>query len=319
MKLPASSTVQMPSLPTGWSISAIAILSTGRLGVIGDDQAVVAHSHFVSPAGFSPDAYQARVRKARARLWTFDGATLTEQFDFPLESPFPAVDQLPDGRWVVVARRTLDDTNARLFDGDGTLLSRFMLGDGIQGIQCDGQGRIWVGWFDEGVFGNTEWRIPGREWPPSSSAVAAFDSRGQVVWEHPRPPENAPADCYALNVAGDAVWTWMYAAPPVQRLMIGAAPETWDADAAGATAIAVQEGHVLVAGGYGPAAGTIRLLKLTPDGARTVSTWDVDLPTASSLQTCVIEGREDRIHVITPQTWRQWHVGDAAAASPDGS
>lgn len=318
MKLPASSTVQMPSLPTGWSIAALAILSSGRLAIIGDDQEVVAHNHLASPVGFDPDAYEARVRNARARLWTFDGSALTEQFDFPLESPFPAVDQLPDGRWVIVARRTLEETNARLFDSGGTLLSRFMLGDGIQGVQCDGQDRIWVGWFDEGVFGNTDWRIPGREWPPSSSAVAAFDSRGQVVWEHPRSPENAPADCYALNVAGDAVWTWMYAAPAIQRLMIGTAPEIWGADAAGATAIAVQEGHVLVAGGYGPAAGTIRLLKLTADGAVTLSTWDVDLPDPGSWHMCQIEGREDRVHMITPQTWRQWRVGDAQAAFADG-
>lgn len=316
MKLPASSTVRMPPLPEGWSVIGFAVLANGGLAIIGDDQAVVANSRSVSGAGFDPEAYQHRVEVARARLWTFDGLTLSEQFEFSLESPFPALDQLPDGRWLIVCRRTLGEANARLFDSDGRLLSRLMLGDGVQAVQCDAEGRVWVGWFDEGVFGNEGWRMPGREWPPSSSVVAAFDTHGEVAWEPRYQPEHMPADCYALNVSDGVVWAWMYGAAQVQRLTIGDDPQTWIADAAGATAIAVQDDYLLVAGGYGPAFETIRLLKLAADGvAATVATWNADLPARNSGLLCEIAGRGDRIHVITALEWRQWRVVDAVGSA----
>lgn len=308
--LPPSLTIHVPALPTGWTVSAYAILADWTLAILGDNQQIVENHWFSRRDGFDPAAYRLRVNSARARLWRFDGQTLTEHFELPLEDPSLAIDRFSDGRWLVVPRRTMNETNARLFEADGRLVTRFMLGDGIQSIKIDAADRIWVGWFDEGVFGNPNWKIPGREWPPSSSVVAAFDRAGAVVWEL---GAHSLADCYALNVTGEDAWTWMYGdAPPIHKLSAGGEPQLWSCNAAGATALAVEDGHVLVAGRYGPARETMRVLRLDADGsAETLATWKADLPRGAANQLILVDGRADRIHAVVGQKWRQWLVSDA--------
>lgn len=312
--LPPSLTISVPALPAGWTAAAYAILADGTLAILGDDQRIVGNCWSANRDDFDPDAYRLRVNSARARLWTFDGQTLTTHFELPLEDPFLAIDRLSDGLWLVVARRTMNETNARLFEADGQLVARFMLGDGIQSVKTDAADRIWVGWFDEGVFGNSNWNVPRREWPPSSSVVAAFDRAGAVVWEL---AAGSWADCYALNVTGEDAWTWMYGdAPPIQRLSVRAQPQLWSCEGAGATALAVDNKHVLVAGGYGPAWETMRVLRLGVDGsAEALATWKADLPRGAANQLILVDGRADRIHAVVGQEWRQWVVSDAVSAA----
>lgn len=74
--------------------------------------------------------------------------------NFFTRDSIPTVRSFGDGRWLVVASRTRDKANARVLTSDGALLDRLMLGDGIEHITIDRDHRIWVGWFDEGMFGN---------------------------------------------------------------------------------------------------------------------------------------------------------------------
>ena len=82
-----------------------------------------------------------------------------------LNFAFPRVQVLPDGEILAAStrcRRWKDgsyDLNARVYRPDGALKSEFCLGDGIEHMQTDTSGRIWVGYFDEGVFGNFGWDI----------------------------------------------------------------------------------------------------------------------------------------------------------------
>jgi hypothetical protein len=74
------------------------------------------------------------------------------------------------------------------------------LGDGIEHVAIDAEDRVWVGWFDEGMFGNDGWRVPGQEWPPSSNGVACFATDGALLPLPVWPAEAGTiADCYALN------------------------------------------------------------------------------------------------------------------------
>src|SRR3569832_2073348 len=143
-----------------------------------------------------------------------DGTVTTSPLP-PLDLTFPMVDVFPDGRVLVVGPRcswrseTDFDRNGALSVPKTGAVSRILLGDGIENMSIDTRGRIWVGYFDEGVFGNFGWSDPG---PPPIGAAGrvCFDAAGTKLWEydqHRRPID----DCYALNVQGDNASVFTYA------------------------------------------------------------------------------------------------------------
>ena len=80
----------------------------------------------------------------------------------------PHIDMLADGSFLVVGARCRwaesgPELNALAIDQNGRIYRRGCLGDGIQHLQVAGDGTIWVGYFDEGVFGNMGWGSPGPE------------------------------------------------------------------------------------------------------------------------------------------------------------
>ena len=56
-------------------------------------------------------------------------------------------------RW----RRDGPDRNAVLYDADGQVVSEHVLGDGIGHVLATSTGQVWVGYFDEGIYGNYGW------------------------------------------------------------------------------------------------------------------------------------------------------------------
>ncbi|MFE0506617.1 hypothetical protein [Peribacillus butanolivorans] len=95
------------------------------------------------------------------------------------------------------------DKNARFYDCNGRFLYALTFGDGIQSVQVDEQDRIWISYFDEGVFGNYGWDEPiGRH------GLILFDRQGKILWHA---GEYDISDCYALNVASlDKVCFYYY-------------------------------------------------------------------------------------------------------------
>ncbi|MDM5210986.1 hypothetical protein QUF94_05995 [Peribacillus sp. NJ4] len=95
------------------------------------------------------------------------------------------------------------DKNARFYDNNGQFLYALTFGDGIQSVQVDEQDRIWISYFDEGVFGNYGWDEPiGRH------GLILFDRQGNILWHA---GEFGISDCYALNVASsDKVCFYYY-------------------------------------------------------------------------------------------------------------
>lgn len=94
--------------------------------------------------------------------------------DFPLAHP--AVQPLPDGRVLAVGARARwrpdgPDRNAIIYSAEGTALAAETLRDGIQHVFTTGTGHVWVGYFDERVFGNCGWAGSAarhRSGPPGS-------------------------------------------------------------------------------------------------------------------------------------------------------
>jgi hypothetical protein len=234
---------------------------------------------------------------------------LMECIQFPLLAPFPLVDEFPDGRWLVANARSDTQGNARVFSSDGVEERRIELGDGIEQMKIDDQQRIWVGWFDEGVFGNREWRMPGRKWPPSAHGIAAFDDRGSL---QAHATLKSIADCYALNVFDGEAWACTYTDFPIWQMQEGREC-TWPTNLRGVRAIAVQYPHVLAVGGYKDDANLVVLLSLQEGTAHVIGEWH--LPFGADHPAIMIDARGDEVHIVQDQQWHRWRVGDFRRAT----
>ncbi len=329
--IPQGTIVALPPLPVGWHLVTAAVLADGGLGLLGAD-ADLAHEHRRDATGLTLGKPWDVAARATARLWRFDGEALEDGPSFPLETPFPQMDRFNDGRWLVVASRMMDEPNARVLAPDGAVLACFRLGDGIEHVGVDRRDGIWVGWFDEGIFGNDEWHMPGEVWPPSSRGIGLFSAVGDY-----QPPAAFPkavgiiADCYALNVMDEEAWACPYADFPVLHLRPDRPVRWWSNPIGGARALAVSGGHILLAGGYGADANRLALLALEGDGdgaaARIVATSQLPLvpnvlePGERSeileyrpwRYPLLLAGRGDTIHLIQDGVWHRWRVPDALA------
>ena len=87
----------------------------------------------------------------------------------------------------------------RICDRTGHPLRTLDLGDASKHVQTTPDGHIWVGYFDEGVYGDTE-----------SEELVCFDSNGTSIFNYAEFAEQHDLpfidDCYTLNVVGAAVW-----------------------------------------------------------------------------------------------------------------
>lgn len=131
---------------------------------------------------------------------------------------FPIIAPMKDGTLVVVDALCpwVPDSpprhNAFVLDPTGKCLNSFHGGSSIMDVQCDTQNRIWISYFDEGVFGNHGWNSPG----PSglgSGGLVCLSEDGTVLWSHNNmeiAPERFIDDCYALNVIGRDACFYFY-------------------------------------------------------------------------------------------------------------
>jgi len=103
----------------------------------------------------------------------------------------PDIALLPGGDLLIVGARcawTPDhvEPNAAIYSGDGTLTRRGIVGDGIAHVRTTPSGAIWIGYSDEGIFGNFGWGVPGPA-PVGHRGLMRFDSNLEPGWISPRP------------------------------------------------------------------------------------------------------------------------------------
>jgi hypothetical protein len=316
-------------IPEDWLALHHSILSDGALAVVATDvdlasewSRIFACDGVIDP----PSRIKELTDIGRARLLIWKEDHWQEGPTFALETPHPLLDRFSNGDWLVVGSRARGEPNARVLSSDGTLLSRFMLGDGIEYIAIDSADRIWVGWFDEGMFGEG-WSVPGLEWPPSSNGVACFAPDGSVVDVPPWPKDaGIIADCYALAPAGSGVWAIPYMDFPLVRFAPGEPARWWRSELAGLRAVAVDGPHSLVAGGYNDDAARLTLLRLDEPGEGEdvvpLATWRMPVRAARPVRKdwapvweppALLIGRGDTLHLIDDGKWHQWRVADAVA------
>ncbi len=330
----ATSATHLLAPPPGWQPICYAVLADGTLAVLAAD-VDLAGEHLRITAAFQasvsadpPSRLIELCITGTARIWMAASAGWTEGPAFPLETPFPKFDRFSDGRWLVAASRSGGEADARVLAPDGVVLDRLTLGDGIEHVAIDAEDRVWVGWFDEGMFGNDGWRVPGQEWPPSSNGVACFAADGTLLPLPVWPAEAGTiADCYALNVMGPGVWACPYTEFPLVRFIPGETARWWRTHNVAPKAIAVDGNHALLAGGYNKEASRLVLVELVGNGlgekAPLLATWTLPLrrlpPSDNEWapvwhRPSLLTGRGDTLHLVDDGCWYRWRVRDLVSS-----
>jgi hypothetical protein len=242
-------------------------------------------------------------------IFSIYGADGAEEFQLPsLRATFPQIQVFPNGEMLVVAprcRRFSDGTyelNATVYDSSGALRREFLLGDGIEHVQIDRKGNIWVGYFDEGVYGNFGWSHPNG--PVGSTGLTCFDENGVKLWGF-QPPAgfDVISDCYALNVSKDGVWTYYYTDFPLVRIDSGWNVRAWKTQTTGGREFAIHAEKVLFFGGYGEHRNECKLLRLGDETAELLGEVKLLLPSDVDLAKAVVIGRDNKLHVFYSDDW----------------
>ena len=333
--LPASETIDLPPLPQGWHAVAYAALADGALAILGSTFDVRGWLIAEREAIQHEDGRQAELENpfkdgvgVPACIWTFDGTRLTDGPAFPLLTHFPKFDRFPDGRWLVAVSRSAEEPLSRIIGPEGGEVRRLQLGDGVEHVQIDEAGHVWVGWFDEGVFGNQglfgdrmTWSYPGLSEPPSRFGLAAFDEHGSLVAHAPYGVGIIGiADCDALTVMGRTAWACTYTGFPVLSVTVGQPSRRWATKLMGPKAIAVRPPYVLAAGGYepsvvglGPGSDCVALVRLDGERGETVAEWRLPFKTHDWREVELLNGRGETLHAVRDGVWHRWRIGDAVA------
>ena len=140
-----------------------------NIGAKRDVLAISTKGELRARAGRSPGPKNFRVHHWHAGNY--------RQFDLP---PTPQiyyhVQPLGNDYLCVASRCAPDEPNAHLFDDGGNALSSFHAGDGIEEVQVAPDSKIWISYFDEGVFSGS---------PLSSEGLVCFDARGRAAFRLP--------------------------------------------------------------------------------------------------------------------------------------
>jgi hypothetical protein len=177
----------------------------------------------------------------------------------------------------------------------------FAVGDGIEHLRCAPDGTVWVGYFDEGIFGETL----------GAGGIVQFNSQGVPQWsynDHARGGQSYVDDCYAMSLDGAELWTSFYSDFPIVRIRDGH-EKLWRSEITGAKALALEGDFVVLAGGYNPDENRIALLELTDGTAKLLGSYN-----DSALQgAALIQGRSNVVHVVNDRTWRRVSVAEVRA------
>ena len=219
-------------------------------------------------------------------------------------------------RWLLACARSLYrsskdfEKNGRIYSGDGRFKREILLGDGIASMQATSEGVIWIGYFDEGVFGNYGWSTP-----VGASGLVAWRSNGEKIWEFQPSGDLDPIyDCYAMNVAtARDVWFYYYNAFPLVWLHDYKVAGVWHMPLAGSRAFAVFAGHALFYGGYDDSE-TFHLYSLEKNGdAELLAQFDLQNENGQKIEADRIVGRGDTIYLIQNRDLFQIDVEKALA------
>jgi hypothetical protein len=146
-----------------------------------------------------------------------------------------------EDNWLLVETR---GGGAYVYGQNGLHFKIFNLGDAINDVQTTSDGRIWVSYFDEGVFGNGI----------GANGLVCFNSEGSDIFRFREfaAKQNLSHidDCYALNVSYDETWLSYYSDFPLVQLSDFFLKKSWTG-LGSFSAFAVRRKTVLALPSYG--------------------------------------------------------------------
>jgi hypothetical protein len=131
----------------------------------------------------------------RHHLIYWEGATTRQiTFENPQGLTTTSFAQKFDDGWLIVAAR---GGLARVFDNQQKLVRSLDLSDGIEHVNTTAESHIWVGYFDEGVYGGSG---------IGSEGLVCFDAAGRPIFKYAEFAEKEKLphidDCYSLMFPG---------------------------------------------------------------------------------------------------------------------
>ncbi|MEU1555077.1 hypothetical protein ABZ517_20480 [Streptomyces scabiei] len=224
----------------------------------------------------------------------------------PVSARFPRLDSLPDGGFVVADARSRDSHDqVQVFDALGRPSWAFRVGDAIEHLLTDEAGDLWIGYFDEGVFGD----------PLSAPGARRWSSTGTALWEY-RPPPGVDhiADCYALNVGRGGAWVYPYTGFPLVEVRGDDSLRARTTGVDGASGVAVHEDRAAFLGGYRGNRDRLTLARLTDTSVETVRTALLTRPDGAPVhRRRRVVSRGARLYV-QEEPYAEWFVFDVGAS-----
>jgi hypothetical protein len=224
------------------------------------------------------------------------------------------VQPLPGGNILLVGpspqrRPEILPRNAVVYDAGGHVLAEEALGDGIQHVLADSTGAVWVGYSDEGVFGDD---------PLGACGLIRFTPDLTPAWRYPSDdnPFGPIDDCEALNVDGATAWTCYDSGYPIVRMDEGILTG-WRNHVTEARALAVDGSRAALCSGYGSDHDRLAVGLLQNGDFQVTGEYRLVLPSQAALpvQTEVI-GRGPCLHLLTDDDWYQLTISDLPSAMP---
>lgn len=308
--------VRIPSQEAGWYLLRYAVLRDGviaRLEASFDIVTSLSEHSRRTHDGEDLGPWPQPPSDTRCRIVTVDGERTEVGPEFPQRELCPDFNRMIDGTWVVADGRWWPGSgpNARLIGADGGHLADILLGDGIEHLQCDRLGNIWVGYFDEGIFAEGGSAL-------SAFGLNRFDASGASTLPLRRDWNTWPlpqiSDCYAMNVVDDAVWLCTYADFPISRLGFDGDVRVWVNEKRGAHLLAVDGDLAVLLGGYEGERRHGMLLRLEQDAARPVGEFVIDMPVDDLRELPLAGARGETLHFVREDTWSRLTVGEIASA-----
>ncbi len=110
------------------------------------------------------------------------------------------------------AQLNLGEENLKFIDAHGATTGKICVGDSVEKILASG-GRLYVSYFDEGVFGDFGW-----DEPPGECGLAVWSETGEKLYEFDR---GLIDDCCAINLFDGAYYVRYYSSFDFARIKDG--------------------------------------------------------------------------------------------------
>ena len=233
--------------------------------------------------------------------------------EFPIR--FPKVAPFPDGRLLIAdlispfREGQAPGKNAVVLNSDLEPVNSFHIGSSIEDIQIDQSSRIWVSFFDEGVFGNHGWGY-GEKNRLGAGGLICLSVTGELLWEHNSPKSSELIDdCYALNVTGTQANFYFYSAFKLGQNSALGVSEYYDIPLSGCHAFALDGSRFVFSGEYRESPTNFTLLEF-PEFRHSKVKPVVPKPHSFESARKAVSGRGKWLHVVTNDLWLGYHMDD---------